>query len=89
VEDFFALVAWIVVEVVLIQTGRATVWSVSLGRWRGEDLSNKEGRIYGPAGALSFLRGGHRVITANGLLFAGVFFYVSLAFALLTYFAYA
>jgi len=86
VEDFLAFAAWIVFEVVLIQTGRAAVWSASLGRWRGENLAKNEGRIYGPAGALSFLREGRRVVTANGMLFAGVFFYVALAFALLVYF---
>lgn len=86
VEDFLAFAAWIVFEVVLIQTGRAAVWSASFGRWRGENLAENEGRIYGPAGALSFFREGRRVVTANGMLFAGVLFYVALAFALLVYF---
>ena len=85
VEEFLAFTAWLVVEVVLIQTGRAAVWSASLGRWRGENISEKEGRIYGPAGALSFLREGRRVVTANGMLFAGILVYVALAFSLLAY----
>lgn len=84
-EYFLERIARLVVEVVLIQTGRAAVWSASLGRWRGENISEKEGRIYGPAGALSFLREGRRVVTANGMLFAGIIVYVTLAFALLAY----
>jgi hypothetical protein len=85
VEEFFAFTAWLVVEVLLVQTGRAAVWSASLGRWRGENISEKEGRIYGPAGALSFLREGRRVVTVNGILFAGILVYVALAFFLLAY----
>jgi hypothetical protein len=78
-------IAWLVVEVVLIRTGGAAVWSVSLGRWRGENISEEEGRIYGPAGTLSFLWEGRRVVTANGMLFAGILVYVALAFSLLAY----
>jgi hypothetical protein len=84
-EEFLAFTAWFVVEVVLVQTGRAAVWSASLGRWRGENISEKEGRIYGPAGALSFLREGRRVVTASGMFFAGILVYVALAFFLLAY----
>lgn len=84
-EDIIAFVAWLVVEVVLIRPGRAVVWSASFGRWRGESVQDKEGRIYSPAGALSFRRDGQRVVTINGLLFAGVGFYVTFVFALILF----
>lgn len=64
--------------VVGIQTGRLVVWLVSFGKWRGEPLFGDEGRIYGAAGALSFVRNGKRVISETGLLFVGVAFYVAL-----------
>jgi len=65
-----------VLGVIAIQTGRVVVWLVSFGKWRGEPLFGDEGRIYGAAGALSFVRDGRRVITDTGLLFVGVVFYV-------------
>ena len=65
-----------VLGVFTIQTGRVVVWLVSFGKWRGEPLFGDEGRIYGAAGALSFVRDGRRVITDTGLLFVGVVFYV-------------
>ncbi|MDO9114103.1 MAG: hypothetical protein Q7U63_09935 [Polaromonas sp.] len=63
---------------VVIQTGRLLIWLISGGRWRGETLPGKEGTIYSAAGALSFVRDGRRVITENGLLIAGIAFYVAL-----------
>ena len=60
------------------QTGRLVVWLITFGRWRGEPLLDDEGRIYGAAGALSFVRDGQRVITDTGLLFVGIAFYVVL-----------
>ena len=62
--------------VIAMQTGRVVVWLVSFGNWRGEPLLGDEGRIYGAAGALSFVRDGRRVITDTGLLFVGVVFFV-------------
>ena len=62
---------------VTIITGRVIVRLVSLGRWRGEPLFGNEGRIYGAAGALSFVRDGQRVITETGLMFVGLAFYVA------------
>ena len=62
--------------VIAMQTGRVVVWLVSFGNWRGEPLFGDEGRIYGAAGALSFVRDGRRVITDTGLLFVGVVFFV-------------
>jgi len=52
-----------VLGIIAIQTGRVLVWLVSFGKWRGEPLFGDEGRIYGAAGALSFVRDGRRVIT--------------------------
>lgn len=65
------------------QTGRAVVWLVSLGQWRGEKLLGDEGRIHGAAGALSFIRDGRRVVTDTGLLFFGITFYVVLFVAII------
>jgi len=64
--------------VIAIQIGRALVWLVSGGRWRGEPLSRDEGRIHGAAGAFSFLRDGNRVITESGLSLIGSVFYLAL-----------
>lgn len=67
-----------VLGIIVIQTGRVVVRLVSLGKWRSEPLFGNEGRIYGAAGALSFVRDGKRVITDTGLLFIGAAFYVVL-----------
>lgn len=75
--------------VITMQTGRAVVWLVSFGKWRGEPLFGEEARIYGAAGALSFVRDGRRVMTDTGLLFAGIAFYVALAMIGLAIFATA
>lgn len=79
---------WMILEVALVLTGKVVVAVASFGRWRGERLSSTESRIYGPAGALSFKRDGQRVVTANGLLFVGVLFYVLLSFILLWWASY-
>ena len=60
---------------IVIQTGRALVWLTSWGHWRGETLLGEEARIYGAAGALSFVRDGQRVITDIGRQFIGAAFY--------------
>lgn len=67
-----------VLEFITMQLGRVAVWLVSFGRWRGEQLRGNEGGTYGPAGALSFVRDGRRVITDTGLLFFGIAFYLVL-----------
>lgn len=68
---------------ITMQFGRIAVWLVSFGRWRGEQLRGNEGRTYGPAGALSFVRDGRRVITDTGLLFFGMAFYLVLFMVLI------
>lgn len=83
--ELLGLLAWLFVEVVLIGTGKAVVALASFGRWRGESLRTNEGKIHGPAGALSFKRNGQRVISVNGLLFVGILFYVVFAIALLVW----
>jgi len=65
-------------EVILVVTGRLAVWLFSFGRWRGESLASEEGKIYGAAGALSFVYEGQRVVTHTGQLFAGIAFYLLL-----------
>jgi hypothetical protein len=72
-----------VLAVIAVQTGRVLVWLVSFGKWRGEPLFGEEGRIYGAAGALSFVRDGKRVVTDTGLMFVGVVFYVVLIAAII------
>lgn len=74
-----------VLGVIARQTGRVVVWFVSFGRWRGEKLLGDEGRIYGAAGALSFVRDGRRVITDTGLVLFGIAFYVALLVATIGY----
>ena len=76
-----------VLGVIAVQTGRIVVWLVSFCKWRGEPLFGEEGRIYGTAGALSFVRDGRRVITDIGLMFVGVAFYVILLAAIVIFYA--
>jgi hypothetical protein len=64
--------------------GRLAIWLVSFGRWRGERTLDNEGRIFGAAGALSFVREGQRVITETGLLLAGTAFATALVILALT-----
>jgi hypothetical protein len=78
-----AALLWGAVEVILIFTGKAVIAVASFGRWRSESLNGAEGRIYGPAGALSFKRDGQCVFTPTGLSLVGVLFYVLLVLALL------
>lgn len=73
--DALAVLLWSAVEFVLVVTAKWLVPPLSLGRWRGELLDGSEGRVHGPAGALSFQRDGKRVLTPTGLLFVGVAFY--------------
>jgi hypothetical protein len=62
-------------SVVLVWTGRIMVPIISLGRWRGASLQGKEEKIYGAAGALSFVRDGRRVVTTTGMGLLGFLFY--------------
>ena len=80
-DELFGLLGWVLVELVLIGTGKVVVASVTLGRWRGERLASREGRVHGMAGALSFVRDGQRVVTRTGLLFIGIAVYLLLALA--------
>jgi hypothetical protein len=77
-EELFACLVWLFVDVLLIRTGRVVVAVASCGRWRGEDSTRGEGRVHGPAGALSFKREGQRVLTPMGLLLVGVAFYLAM-----------
>lgn len=65
----------LVLNFICIETGRFVVWLVSFGQWRGERRGGNESQIHGPAGALSFVRDGQRVVTNIGLSFAGIAFY--------------
>jgi hypothetical protein len=59
-----------------VSVGRAALWALSGGRWRGETLSGNEGRIHGAAGSLWFDRDGRTVFTRTGQFFAGVVVWV-------------
>lgn len=72
---------------VLIWTGKVVVSVGSLGQWRGESLSNDEGRTYSAAGSLWFQRDGQLVVTVTGLQWIGVLFYVLLIFILFLLFS--
>lgn len=73
--DVVVVILWSVVEMLMVGTGALVVRLVSRGRWRTEPRGCNEARTFGAAGALSFLREGQRVVTANGLMFAGLMFY--------------
>ena len=77
-EEIVAFVGWLLIEIILLKTGKAVVFLGTFGRWRSEKVEEKEGRIHGLAGALSFKREGQRVITTNGLVLVGLLFYVGL-----------
>ncbi|AYM95714.1 hypothetical protein EAG14_05935 [Acidovorax sp. 1608163] len=79
--ELLAALAWGAMELALVLSGKLFVQCVSLGRWRGESLSGAEGRMHGPAGALSFSRDGQRVFTWSGMQLAGLAFYVLLGLA--------
>lgn len=68
----------LVLNFICIETGRFVVWLVSFGQWRGERRGGNESQIHGPAGALSFVRDGQRVVTDTGLSFVGIAFYVAM-----------
>ena len=84
-DELLSFAAWVVVELLLISTGRAVVSLATFGRWRGEQPGAGEGRVHGMAGALSFKRDGRRVITRIGLLMTGLAFYVVLAVGLIAW----
>ena len=76
---------WELLELILAFTGKFVVWALSFGRWRSESVRENESRVFAAAGALSFVREGQRVITATGLVFAGLAFYMLLIFLALVY----
>ena len=83
--EIIASFVWLVVELLLVGTGKAVIWAFSFGRWRSESLREDESRVFAAAGALSFVRDGKRVITTTGMLFAGLAFYVLLIVLSLLY----
>lgn len=54
--EFLGMLLWCAVDLAFVLAGKLFVRMISLGRGRGESLSSSEGRMYGPAGALSFQR---------------------------------
>jgi hypothetical protein len=68
----------VALDALLTVTGHFAVRLFSLGRWLAEPLGSDEGRIYGAAGGLSYVREGKRVITHTGQLFAGIASFVAL-----------
>jgi hypothetical protein len=78
VEVLLQFIGRLLAEVVLLQTGKAIVFLVSLGKWRVEGADGGEIRMHGPAGAISFKRAGQRVITTKGSSLIGSVFYLGL-----------
>ena len=83
--DHMDEVIGIALGVVVTLTGRLVVSVLTFRHWRGESLDGQEGRVHGAAGALSFVRDGHRVVTITGQLFVGIAFYVLLVAGLIAY----
>ena len=81
--ELLAALAWVAMELVMALSGKLFVQMISLGRWRSESLDGVEGRMHGPAGALSFKRDDPQVIASSGLVLAGLAFYVLLGFVAL------
>lgn len=79
------LAGWLLLDLVLVGTGRLFVWLISLGSWRGERVGADEALIHGPAGALSFTVDGQRVFTRLGLLLIGLLFHALSLFLLLAW----
>ena len=86
-EEGLGALIWLLFDLFLCITGRIVITAISLGHWRGERFRKGEAKIYGPAGALSFVRDGQRVITSNGLLLIGVGFYFFLVLGLVYFFS--
>lgn len=77
-EELLLFVTSFILHVVLRGTGRAVVFLGSCGRWRGDDVVAREGRIHSASGALSFRREGQRVVTSTGLVLVGLLFHAAL-----------
>ncbi|AKJ27046.1 hypothetical protein [Caldimonas brevitalea] len=82
-DELIAALGWLIVDVLLVGTGRLVVRLFSVGKWRGERLDEAEGRTHSAAGSLTFVLNGKRVVTHTGLLFVGVSFYIILAVVLM------
>lgn len=71
-DELLSVLSWLIVELLLIGTGRLVICIASLGKWRGEQFGGAEGHIHSAAGSLSFVLDGQRVVTRTGLLFLGI-----------------
>lgn len=69
-EGLLELLVYVLVNFVFVYTGKAIVYALTLGHWRGERGAD-EARIHGAAGALSFVRDGQRVLTDRSAAFVG------------------
>ncbi|MBB6562180.1 hypothetical protein HNP48_004889 [Acidovorax soli] len=69
-EMLFELLIYVLVNYVFVYIGKAIVYALTLGHWRGERGAD-EARIHGAAGALSFVRDGQRVLTDRSAAFVG------------------
>ena len=76
------ILAELVITVVVVGTGRVLVTVLTMGRWRVASMFSTEEQVHGPAGALSFVRDGQRVVTTTGQGFLGFGFYVLVAITL-------
>lgn len=69
-ESLFELLLHVLVTYGFVYIGKAIVYVLTLGHWRGERGAD-EGRIHGATGALSFVRDGQRVLTNRSTAFVG------------------
>lgn len=74
--DVLAWLAWMAFDFLVVGMGRLAVRLVSFNSWRGEAWGGDEGRHYAPAGSLSFVLQGRRIITYHGLFGAGLMAWV-------------
>ncbi|MDP4078243.1 hypothetical protein [Acidovorax sp. A1169] len=77
-EAIGGIVVWILVDLVFVLTGKLVIYSLTLGRWRGE--RGDEGRIHGAAGAMTFVRHGQLVFTDRAAAVVGGLFCIALVF---------
>lgn len=76
IDAIIEFVAWVLLDLVFVSTGKLVIYLLTLGQWRGE--RGHEGRVYGAAGALTFMRNGQRVLTDRVTATIGGLFYVAL-----------
>lgn len=68
----------VLIQVLLVLTGKVLVFLISLGAWRSESMSGTRSIQYTLTGPLSFIHQGGRFITVAGQELIGIVFYAML-----------